>query len=495
MRAFKALPQAGSDSQSPSAKKAPRVLSSEIQPLEWSKNQVNGLALDEHTQMDLEIFESGCPGKSLYELCNFTRTGGGARILKQRMELPFTEAKRIRATQDSIEHIRAHRDVFDKLPSYITRGVENYQREVLMLVTQSGSLEFAIGSLSLKLNHDRHYHNIVRGVQLTCGLVQALRAYLGQVGLTVPVGELALLCEEMNQLISHPRLQQVPDKEIGSGWFWNVLRLDQIFRLHEKGVILRLMQLIYETDALVSMADATIKYDYVMPELLAGPVQIQGEGLVHPHVEDAIPNGVHLDQQQRLLFLTGPNMAGKTTYLRAIATALYYAHLGMGVPAKYFKFVPVDSLFSSISLADNLHTGVSYFRAEVLRIKAVANAIAAGKNVVAIMDEPFKGTNVKDAFDASLAILKRLQAKENCLFMLSSHLIELEEQFEVHSNIIRCHFEAQEGSGQLQFDYKMHPGISRQRLGMRVLTEEGVFELLDQLVDSEATTITADGLN
>ena len=89
-------------------------------------------------------------------------------------------------------------------------------------------------------------------------------------------------------------------------------------------------------------------------------------------------------------------------------------------------------------------------------------------------------TNVKDAFEASFAVMKRLESKFDCLFLFSSHLIELGESFESSGNIKKCYFEAQESEGTLQFDYTLHVGVSSQRLGMRVLDEEGVFELLDQ---------------
>jgi DNA mismatch repair ATPase MutS len=239
------------------------------------------------------------------------------------------------------------------------------------------------------------------------------------------------------------------------------------------------LQLTYELDALVSLADVTGEHKLVMPCIVHGPVQIVATGLVHPALPQAVPNEVELNQERRVLFLTGPNMAGKTTYLRAIITALYMAHLGMGVPATRFHFVAVERLLTSISLRDDLHDGVSYFRAEALRVKAVAEAIAAGFRTVAIMDEPFKGTNVKDAFDASLEILKRFAASTNCLFVVSSHLIELGEQLNMTANIDYRYFEANESKERLSFDFVLHNGVSSQRLGMRVLREEGVFELLD----------------
>jgi DNA mismatch repair ATPase MutS len=151
----------------------------------------------------------------------------------------------------------------------------------------------------------------------------------------------------------------------------------------------------------------------------------------------------------------------------------------MGVPATRFKFTPAQHLFSAISLSDDLHNGVSYFRAEALRAKAVAQAIADGNRVVALLDEPFKGTNVKDALDASLAILQRFASKEDCLFLFSSHLIELSDGLTNTQQIACRYFAADESEGKLRFDYRLRNGVSNQRLGMRVLREEGVFDLLD----------------
>jgi len=114
-------------------------------------------------------------------------------------------------------------------------------------------------------------------------------------------------------------------------------------------------------------------------------------------------------------------------------------------------------------------------------VAAGTEAVAAGHRVVALMDEPFKGTNIKDAFDASLAILQRLVTRENCLFMFSSHLIELNQHLATSGDQVDCrYFEAVESGDRLHFDYRLRRGISEQRLGMRVLNEEGVFDLLDR---------------
>ena len=475
------LPTAKESSRKTNLGRRSLAVDKETQPLDKLREGYIGLILDFDTQKDLEIFDTESGGKSLYDYCNFTRTRGGSKLLRKRMELPWCEAKSIRSTQESIAFICNNRELFENLPVYITQNVEAYLREVLLGVDISKTrIEFALKAINIYFNHDRHYRSMVRGVQYTSSVIRGLREFVAQPDLKDARGELLPLLSELKELLCHPWVGEVPEERVTGTSPRQTFRLDQVFRQQGREVILRFLQLLYEIDALVSLADATTNHGFVIPELLQGDIRIEAEGLVHPFLEDAIPNAVELNQQQRVLFLTGPNMAGKTTYLRAVGIALYLGHLGMGVPAERFGFVPVERLYSSISLSDDLHAGISYFRAEALRVRAVAESIFEGHSVVAVMDEPFKGTNVKDAFDASLAVLKRFTKKEGCLFLFSSHLIELDEQLDGAEQIVRHHFEAQDGRDKLTFDYKLRPGVSNQRLGVRILEEEGVFSLLDK---------------
>ena len=437
------------------------------------------LVLDAETREDLGLFGSDTNNGSLFDYCDQCRTEGGRKVLRRRMEAPWSSANRIQATQDAISFILKHREIFNPLPSnYVALNVERYITAAFPLLKQENSVEFVIAAYFFWVNDEHFYSKIIRGVELTSRLLNSLRRFCDLTKEVTPLGELASLVEEMVALLEEPKLVELTGK-IDARWVWQKLRLDQTYRMHERLNIIKLLQLTYELDALVSLADVTGEHNLVMPCIGRGPVQIVATGLVHPALPKAVPNEVELNQERRVLFLTGPNMAGKTTYLRAITTALYMAHLGMGVPATRFHFVAVERLLTSISLRDDLHDGVSYFRAEALRVKAVAEAIAAGFRTVAIMDEPFKGTNVKDAFDASLEILKRFAGSTNCLFVVSSHLIELGEQLNKTANIDYRYFEADESKERLSFDFVLHNGVSSQRLGMRVLREEGVFELLD----------------
>lgn len=93
-----------------------------------------------------------------------------------------------------------------------------------------------------------------------------------------------------------------------------------------------------------------------------------------------------------------------------------------------------------------------------------------------------KGTNVKDAYDATKRVLHGLAGANNGLFVVTSHLIEISDELKNNKNVAFGYFEASEGGDTLTFDFALREGVTTQRLGMRVLKEEGVFELLDRIV-------------
>lgn len=106
-----------------------------------------------------------------------------------------------------------------------------------------------------------------------------------------------------------------------------------------------------------------------------------------------------------MCFVTGPNMAGKSTFLKAVAIAVLLAQAGCGVPASSMEFAPAGAIFSSVNIVDNVNAGESFYLAEVRRIAALARALHENGSVLAIVDEPFRGTNVPDAAEATLAIV------------------------------------------------------------------------------------------
>jgi DNA mismatch repair protein MutS len=440
------------------------------------------MVMDAQTYRDLEIFEAAS-GPSLYDLCNSTRTLGGAKVLAARMRKPLNKAERIRAVQESLAFVRARRPVFDRLPStLVTHEVQTYLTGSLPLVSAEHGVPFYLEAMNLRFGDFRPYAKIYRGVQLGSKLIHSIQQFVAHPDLraTDAKGDIAPLLTELETLIARPAFRTITARDEAGAGALRVIRVDRLFRAHERATLERMLDLVYEIDALVAMADTCERYGWVVPEVEAGPLRIEGEGVSHPFVSSAIANPVHLGQSQHVLFLTGPNMAGKTTYLRSCGIALYLAHVGMAVPAKSFCFSPCERLFSSINISDDVRSGVSFFRAEALRVKAIVQAVTDGLRVVAMMDEPFKGTNVMDALDASRAVLEGFIDRPESLFMVSSHLIELGEGMRGSGRVDLRRFEANEEDGRLRFDYVLRPGISTQRLGMRVLREEGIFSMLER---------------
>jgi DNA mismatch repair protein MutS len=438
------------------------------------------MQIDAQTLRDLEVFDAEGGAPSLFNLINSTRTLGGEAVLRGRMRTPFCKADRIRAVQDTLQFIIDNRPVFNDIPGEgVVHSVERYMHSGGPPVTTAKPIEGMFEATFARFGDVAQYERIQTGVSRASTLIHSLRRMAFDDRLASPAGELAPIFEEMRTLLARGAFKSFPAEGMVLP-YWKVLSIDRELRLGERLNVERLIKLAFDVDALVSMADAVTMYRFVIPQVEEGDLRIDADDVYHPFLPAPVPNPLHINQEHRLLFLTGPNMAGKTTYLRAAATAIYLAHIGMGVNAKSFRFTPCESLFSAISLTDNVREGISFFRAEALRIKAIAMALADGRRVIAVLDEPFMGTNVKDAVDVSREVLTRFAGREQSIFLVSSHLIELGDSLGATRSVACNHFEADESPARLQFDYVLRPGISSQRLGVRVLREEGVFDVLGE---------------
>jgi DNA mismatch repair protein MutS len=439
--------------------------------------------VDQQTYRDLDIFESGDGARSLFDLLNGTRTMGGSRALRRRMRNPFNNAEPIASVQASLRHILSHRQGFRLIPPDFTiTGFERYLHGSLPVITTANPVERALEALEVRWHEAGEYLRIRRGVEHTMEITRTLRSL---VAATTPVPgevEIAAWLGELDDLLQRAAIRALTDADPRHVRFWRVLAFDRVIRDHERKAFERMIEIICELDALVALADIAGRDDWVLPEIQSG-TGFCCEGLYHPFLARPVGNNVRVCRDLPLLFVTGPNMAGKTTFLRACGIALYLAHLGVAVPARSFSFAPCEVLFSSINLTDDLRQGVSFFRAEALRMKEIVRHVAGRQRVIAIMDEPFMGTNVKDALEASHTVLSALSTARDCSFLVSSHLIELGDVLAATGRVRCSYFAAAEHPDGLVFDYLLHDGISAQRLGMRVLREEGVLDLIAGLIE------------
>ena len=208
---------------------------------------------------------------------------------------------------------------------------------------------------------------------------------------------------------------------------------------------------------------------------------MQIRGLYHPLLEKAVSYDVSMNPDSNFIFLTGANMAGKSTFIKSVGLSVYLAHLGMGVPAQHMKTALFDGMLSNINVVDNLVKGESYFYNEVKRIRNTILQISDRKKWLVLIDEMFKGTNVLDAMKCSSTVIRGLLKIRSSLFILSTHLYEIGHELEDFSNISFKYFETRVNDGQLEFSFLLKEGISNDRLGYLILEREKVVELLDKL--------------
>jgi DNA mismatch repair protein MutS len=176
----------------------------------------------------------------------------------------------------------------------------------------------------------------------------------------------------------------------------------------------------------------------------------------------------------------GQTWQASPTFLKAVAVAVLLANAGCGVPAVSMEFRTVGTVFSSVEIVDNLSGGESFYLAEVRRIAALAMALSDHGSAVAVIDEPFRGENMPDAAEATLAVITRLAAHPAALVFVASHVGEVVPAIIKDPRIALFQFAADMTADQPSFDYRLRDGVSSQRLGMTLLRQERVLDLLEQ---------------
>lgn len=264
---------------------------------------------------------------------------------------------------------------------------------------------------------------------------------------------------------------------------------DNLLRKKFKNEVVEIIQIIYGLDANISIAKAARIHKFTFPEYLPdSKPRLAITGLFHPLLENAILYDIDFDETKNLCFLTGPNMAGKSTFLKSVGLSIYLSHLGFPVPATQMETTIYNGIISTINLSDNMNRGYSHFYSEVKRVKETALKIKEKGNLFVIFDELFRGTNVKDAFDASLLIIKSFAKITNCTFYISTHITEVAEEIKDFQSIQFMYFDSELIDGKPIYNYKLLSGVSHERLGMLILKNEQIMEILDSI--SEANEIS-----
>jgi DNA mismatch repair protein MutS len=230
-----------------------------------------------------------------------------------------------------------------------------------------------------------------------------------------------------------------------------------------------------QADVLAGFACTAAKRGYCRPQF-ADEACIDIDGGRHPVVEGQIErfiaNGCRLGATRRMLLITGPNMGGKSTYMRQVALIALMAHAGSFVPAKSARLGPLDQIFTRIGAADDLAGGRSTFMVEMTESAAILHN-ATEKSLV-LMDEVGRGTSTFDGLALAWAIAKHLIEKNRALSLFATHYFELTRLALEHKDIANVHLDAVEHKDSIVFLHAVEDGPASQSYGLQVAALAGV---------------------
>ncbi|WP_289665313.1 MutS-related protein [Flavobacterium panacagri] len=201
----------------------------------------------------------------------------------------------------------------------------------------------------------------------------------------------------------------------------------------------------------------------------------------HPLVQNPVKN--NFTASSNVIVLNGPNMSGKSTFLKSISLCVYLGNLGLAIPASK-GIIPVCSDFSiGINKRDNILSGYSHFMTEIMNLKDVVLNAAEGKKCFAVFDELFSGTNVEDASEICRTTINGLSKYSNSYFFISTHIQELRDV--TNDNIATFYLDCELINNVPTFTYKLKKGWSDIKVGRILFDKVGLNELLNTSKSSD----------
>lgn len=434
---------------------------------------------DPQTVNDLNLLPKHHGDISILNLFNSTKTKGGYNALIHLMETPSNEIDVINNRVETIKFV-------GKLKEHIIVCLNDNVLDILEYYLNQNTVPLRdsfIDALSDRITYffkpNNDYFIVSRALEYIGKQISNLHVLVEQSGAKLPEF-FEELKTEIQQLRTDENLKGLlkPNKKKVS--FRQMNRFDSMIRKNYVELLQRIIKRTYLLDAYLSVSNFYTKSSFHFPEMKNSDVPgFKAKDIFHPFVEAPVPCSFELGSNNNLCFLTGANMAGKSTFLKAVSLSVYLAHIGFPVPAKTCKMSVFNGLFTTINLSDDIKLGYSHYYSEVKRIKETALNLKSHKKLFVIFDELFRGTNVKDAYDASLLITKGFLKSKGSLFIISSHISEVGDQLKEGSLADLKYFDSRlEGDIPIN-TYQLVEGISSERHGLAIVKREGIVELLE----------------
>ncbi|WP_207515809.1 MutS-related protein [Longitalea luteola] len=430
---------------------------------------------DKQTLEDLNIFGKH-GGDSIYNIFNRCVTRGGAAVLAELFRYPLADFEAINKRSGIIQSFALAGTSFpfkgadfDAVESYLANTDERSK-----LTVQENTVARKLTNM---IAMDIETQQIYKGVEALVALMKKTQELMEELNENKFYKQEN---EEIRTILNNPAFTEM-NQSRGKLSPTQIADFDVMLRFRYRTLVEKLLQHIFHLDVYLAIAKVANERKFVFPKALpAGqPDLLKLEGVYHPQVKNAVPNNIHVTTDNNVIFLTGANMAGKSTFMKSLSIAMFLAHMGFPVAAQQMEFAVLDGVYTTINLPDNLGMGASHFYAEVLRVKKMAEELQLKKGLFIVFDELFRGTNVKDAYEATIAITSAFAKKRKSIFLISTHIIEAGDVLkEKCSNINFVYLPTRMNGHQPVYTYTLEQGITGDRHGMVIINNEKILEIL-----------------
>lgn len=434
---------------------------------------------DQQTLNDLNLLGKHRRG-SIFSLFCKVHTTGGERLLERFFRHPLTDAAAINERSGLFRYFAGMGLVFplsgaqvEAMESYLEGpGRGNFPAAVWHSVR---------GKAMETLVRDETYGVLREGLLAAVNGLYVLYVFLRELAARDATGPYAGKARAAMAVLEDRQLATALNDDESDDWsLLTVARYDHLLRTRLRPGLESVRSVLSELDVFIGVGQLARANGWGYARALPPADNVIWiEGMRHPALPHAVGNSIMLGKDLNMLFLTGANMAGKSTFMKAFGVSLYLAHMGFPVAATEMAFSVRDGLFTSINVADDLSQGHSHFYAEVLRVKHVAQAVSEGRRLVVLFDELFKGTNVKDAYDGTLAVTEAFARYRRCAFIISTHIVEagqaLRQRWE---NLRFAYLPTVLEEGRPCYPYVLQEGIAADRVGMTIIENEGILDII-----------------
>ena len=244
-------------------------------------------------------------------------------------------------------------------------------------------------------------------------------------------------------------------------------------------------------DVLVSLATVAAERDYTRPQFADEPKRVAITGGRHPVVEQTqdsfVPNDTDLDADRFFAVITGPNMSGKSTYMRQVALIQILAQAGSFVPAADAELALVDRVFTRVGASDDIAGGKSTFMVEMTELATILEN--ATENSLVLLDEVGRGTSTTDGLAIARAVTEHIHAEVGARTLFATHHHELTDAADALAGVFNLHFSAKQDGDRVRFDHAVRPGPAAASYGIEVASEAGI---PDAVVDRSRELLDTD---